>query len=83
MTDKKNKKLFCLNTCETGKRYFYLVFIVAPENNLVCVVCLSVCVSQGSLIACEFLLQNAADVNQRDMRGRGPLHHATGLGHTG
>ena len=38
---------------------------------------------QGSLIACEFLLQNAADVNQRDVRGRGPLHHATCLGHTG
>ncbi|XP_072307578.1 LOW QUALITY PROTEIN: arf-GAP with coiled-coil, ANK repeat and PH domain-containing protein 3-like [Eucyclogobius newberryi] len=37
----------------------------------------------GSLIACEFLLQNGADVNQRDMRGRGPLHHATFLGHTG
>ncbi|KAM9759998.1 arf-GAP with coiled-coil, ANK repeat and PH domain-containing protein 3b isoform 2-T2 [Menidia menidia] len=37
----------------------------------------------GSLIACEFLLQNGADVNQRDMRGRGPLHHATCLGHTG
>uniref|UniRef100_A0A671TXG2 Arf-GAP with coiled-coil, ANK repeat and PH domain-containing protein n=1 Tax=Sparus aurata TaxID=8175 RepID=A0A671TXG2_SPAAU len=37
----------------------------------------------GSLIACEFLLQNAADVNQRDTRGRGPLHHATYLGHTG
>ncbi|MBN3318686.1 ACAP3 protein, partial [Atractosteus spatula] len=37
----------------------------------------------GSLIACEFLLQNSADVNQRDMRGRGPLHHATYLGHTG
>uniref|UniRef100_A0A8D3DUW5 Arf-GAP with coiled-coil, ANK repeat and PH domain-containing protein n=1 Tax=Scophthalmus maximus TaxID=52904 RepID=A0A8D3DUW5_SCOMX len=37
----------------------------------------------GSLIACEFLLQNGADVNQRDMRGRGPLHHATNLGHTG
>ncbi|CAB1315638.1 unnamed protein product [Coregonus sp. 'balchen'] len=32
---------------------------------------------------CEFLLQNGADVNQRDMRGRGPLHHATYLGHTG
>lgn len=44
-------------------------------------VCLSV--TQGSLIACEFLLQNGADVNQRDMRGRGPLHHATCLGHTG
>ncbi|XP_035238662.1 arf-GAP with coiled-coil, ANK repeat and PH domain-containing protein 3-like isoform X2 [Anguilla anguilla] len=37
----------------------------------------------GSLIACEFLLQNGADVNQRDTRGRGPLHHATYLGHTG
>ncbi|XP_069040152.1 arf-GAP with coiled-coil, ANK repeat and PH domain-containing protein 3 isoform X4 [Lepisosteus oculatus] len=37
----------------------------------------------GSLIACEFLLQNSADVNQRDLRGRGPLHHATYLGHTG
>ncbi|XP_056589478.1 arf-GAP with coiled-coil, ANK repeat and PH domain-containing protein 3 isoform X2 [Triplophysa dalaica] len=37
----------------------------------------------GSLIACEFLLQNSADVNQRDVRGRGPLHHATYLGHTG
>uniref|UniRef100_A0A3Q2P1K9 Arf-GAP with coiled-coil, ANK repeat and PH domain-containing protein n=1 Tax=Fundulus heteroclitus TaxID=8078 RepID=A0A3Q2P1K9_FUNHE len=37
----------------------------------------------GSLIACEFLLQNGADVNQRDMRGRGPLHHATYMGHTG
>ncbi|XP_062842450.1 arf-GAP with coiled-coil, ANK repeat and PH domain-containing protein 3b [Trichomycterus rosablanca] len=37
----------------------------------------------GSLIACEFLLQNGADVNQRDSRGRGPLHHATSLGHTG
>uniref|UniRef100_A0A8C9SM33 Arf-GAP with coiled-coil, ANK repeat and PH domain-containing protein n=1 Tax=Scleropages formosus TaxID=113540 RepID=A0A8C9SM33_SCLFO len=37
----------------------------------------------GSLIACEFLLQNGADVNQRDARGRGPLHHATYLGHTG
>ncbi|XP_071622782.1 arf-GAP with coiled-coil, ANK repeat and PH domain-containing protein 3 isoform X3 [Heliangelus exortis] len=37
----------------------------------------------GSLIACEFLLQNGADVNQRDSRGRAPLHHATYLGHTG
>ncbi|KAK7905133.1 hypothetical protein WMY93_017740 [Mugilogobius chulae] len=37
----------------------------------------------GSLIACEFLLQNAADVNQKDSRGRGPLHHATYMGHTG
>ncbi|XP_078267024.1 arf-GAP with coiled-coil, ANK repeat and PH domain-containing protein 2-like isoform X2 [Rhinoraja longicauda] len=37
----------------------------------------------GSLVACEFLLQNGADVNRRDWRGRGPLHHATMLGHTG
>ncbi|CAL9703205.1 unnamed protein product [Knipowitschia caucasica] len=37
----------------------------------------------GSLVACEFLLQNAADVNQKDSRGRGPLHHATYMGHTG
>ncbi|NWZ43787.1 ACAP3 protein, partial [Brachypodius atriceps] len=40
-------------------------------------------VTGGSLIACEFLLQNGADVNQRDSRGRAPLHHATYLGHTG
>lgn len=37
----------------------------------------------GSLIACEFLLQNGADVNQTDIRGRAPIHHATYLGHTG
>ncbi|XP_069753143.1 arf-GAP with coiled-coil, ANK repeat and PH domain-containing protein 2-like isoform X2 [Narcine bancroftii] len=37
----------------------------------------------GSLVACEFLLQNGADVNRRDCHGRGPLHHATILGHTG
>ncbi|XP_077389585.1 arf-GAP with coiled-coil, ANK repeat and PH domain-containing protein 2-like isoform X5 [Festucalex cinctus] len=37
----------------------------------------------GSLVTCEFLLQNAANVNQQDTQGRGPLHHATMLGHTG
>lgn len=37
----------------------------------------------GSLIVCEFLLQNGADVNQRDSLGRAPLHHATLLGRTG
>nr|XP_033780994.1 arf-GAP with coiled-coil, ANK repeat and PH domain-containing protein 1 [Geotrypetes seraphini] len=37
----------------------------------------------NSLVACEFLLQNGASVNQADSCGRGPLHHATILGHTG
>ncbi|KAL1250876.1 hypothetical protein QQF64_018672 [Cirrhinus molitorella] len=37
----------------------------------------------GSLVTCEFLLQNSAIVNQQDKLGRGPLHHATILGHTG
>ncbi|XP_053161596.1 arf-GAP with coiled-coil, ANK repeat and PH domain-containing protein 2 isoform X1 [Hemicordylus capensis] len=37
----------------------------------------------GSLVTCEFLLQNGANVNLRDAKGRGPLHHATVLGHTG
>ncbi|XP_030779424.1 arf-GAP with coiled-coil, ANK repeat and PH domain-containing protein 1 isoform X3 [Rhinopithecus roxellana] len=37
----------------------------------------------NSLLACEFLLQNGANVNQADSTGRGPLHHATILGHTG
>ncbi|KAG8445112.1 hypothetical protein GDO86_010035 [Hymenochirus boettgeri] len=37
----------------------------------------------GSLVTCEFLLQNGAHVNNRDIKGRGPLHHATVLGHTG
>ncbi|XP_054656106.1 arf-GAP with coiled-coil, ANK repeat and PH domain-containing protein 1 [Dunckerocampus dactyliophorus] len=40
-------------------------------------------VSVNALAACEFLLQNGADVNQADGNGRGPLHHATILGHTG
>lgn len=58
----------CKNCYTSHKRKFSKVFL---------------CLCQGSLIACEFLLQNGADVNQRDMRGRGPLHHATDLGHTG
>ncbi|XP_020484813.3 arf-GAP with coiled-coil, ANK repeat and PH domain-containing protein 1 [Labrus bergylta] len=40
-------------------------------------------VSANALAACEFLLQNGANVNQVDSNGRGPLHHATILGHTG
>uniref|UniRef100_A0A8C9UA97 Arf-GAP with coiled-coil, ANK repeat and PH domain-containing protein n=1 Tax=Scleropages formosus TaxID=113540 RepID=A0A8C9UA97_SCLFO len=40
-------------------------------------------VSANSLAASEFLLQNGANVNQADSNGRGPLHHATILGHTG
>ncbi|KAM9836520.1 arf-GAP with coiled-coil, ANK repeat and PH domain-containing protein 1 isoform 3-T3 [Aulostomus maculatus] len=40
-------------------------------------------VSANALAACEFLLQNGANVNQVDNNGRGPLHHATILGHTG
>ncbi|KAK2863109.1 hypothetical protein Q5P01_002642 [Channa striata] len=40
-------------------------------------------VSGNALAACEFLLQNGANVNQADSNGRGPLHHATILGHTG
>uniref|UniRef100_W5L0P2 Arf-GAP with coiled-coil, ANK repeat and PH domain-containing protein n=1 Tax=Astyanax mexicanus TaxID=7994 RepID=W5L0P2_ASTMX len=39
--------------------------------------------ASNSLAACEFLLQNGANVNQVDSDGRGPLHHATILGHTG
>ncbi|XP_072497326.1 arf-GAP with coiled-coil, ANK repeat and PH domain-containing protein 1 isoform X2 [Notamacropus eugenii] len=39
--------------------------------------------SSNSLLACEFLLQNGANVNQADSMGRSPLHHATILGHTG
>ncbi|KAM6933365.1 arf-GAP with coiled-coil, ANK repeat and PH domain-containing protein 2 [Xenentodon cancila] len=37
----------------------------------------------GSLLACEFLLQNGANVNLRDQRGRGALHTAATAGHTG
>ncbi|XP_035004281.1 arf-GAP with coiled-coil, ANK repeat and PH domain-containing protein 1 [Hippoglossus stenolepis] len=40
-------------------------------------------VSSNALAACEFLLQNGANVNQADSSGRGPLHHGTILGHTG
>lgn len=40
-------------------------------------------ITANSLAACEFLLQNGASVNQADIHGRGPLHHATILGHTG
>uniref|UniRef100_A0A8C4F456 Arf-GAP with coiled-coil, ANK repeat and PH domain-containing protein n=1 Tax=Dicentrarchus labrax TaxID=13489 RepID=A0A8C4F456_DICLA len=40
-------------------------------------------VTANALAACEFLLQNSANVNQADSNGRGPLHHATILGHTG
>ncbi|XP_031430939.1 arf-GAP with coiled-coil, ANK repeat and PH domain-containing protein 2 isoform X4 [Clupea harengus] len=40
-------------------------------------------VQGGSLVTCEFLLQNGASVNQQDVHGRGPLHHATIQGHTG
>ncbi|XP_072543213.1 LOW QUALITY PROTEIN: arf-GAP with coiled-coil, ANK repeat and PH domain-containing protein 2 [Salminus brasiliensis] len=40
-------------------------------------------VQGGSLVTCEFLLQNSANVDQPDARGRAALHHATILGHTG
>ncbi|XP_078056929.1 arf-GAP with coiled-coil, ANK repeat and PH domain-containing protein 2-like [Mustelus asterias] len=40
-------------------------------------------VTPGSLVACEFLLQNGANVNLMDIHSRGPLHHATVHGHTG
>ncbi|XP_040271368.1 arf-GAP with coiled-coil, ANK repeat and PH domain-containing protein 1 [Bufo bufo] len=40
-------------------------------------------VHSDSLVACEFLLQNGASVNQVDRKGRGPLHHATLQGYTG
>ncbi|XP_060929796.1 BAR_ACAPs and ArfGap_ACAP domain-containing protein [Limanda limanda] len=37
----------------------------------------------GSLLACEFLLLNGANVNYRDLRGHGALHAAATAGHTG
>nr|XP_055053529.1 BAR_ACAPs and ArfGap_ACAP domain-containing protein [Misgurnus anguillicaudatus] len=37
----------------------------------------------GSLLACEFLLQNGANVNLRDQHGQGALHAAATSGHTG
>ncbi|KAI7801004.1 hypothetical protein IRJ41_018152, partial [Triplophysa rosa] len=37
----------------------------------------------GSLLACEFLLQNGANVNLRDQHGQGALHAAATYGHTG
>ncbi|KAK2881701.1 hypothetical protein QQF64_008133 [Cirrhinus molitorella] len=37
----------------------------------------------GSLLACEFLLQNGANVNHRDQHGQGALHAAATYGHTG
>ncbi|KAM3616836.1 uncharacterized protein V6R79_024195 [Siganus canaliculatus] len=37
----------------------------------------------GSLLSCEFLLQNGGNVNHRDQRGRGALHAAATAGHTG
>ncbi|XP_039986786.1 BAR_ACAPs and ArfGap_ACAP domain-containing protein isoform X2 [Xiphias gladius] len=37
----------------------------------------------GSLLACEFLLLNGANVNLRDLRGQGALHAAATAGHTG
>ncbi|KAM6946076.1 arf-GAP with coiled-coil, ANK repeat and PH domain-containing protein 2 [Aplochiton taeniatus] len=37
----------------------------------------------GSLLACEFLLLNGANVNLRDQRGQGALHAAATWGHTG
>ncbi|KAM8899361.1 arf-GAP with coiled-coil, ANK repeat and PH domain-containing protein 1 isoform 2-T4 [Spinachia spinachia] len=40
-------------------------------------------VTANALAACEFLLQNGANVNLADSSGRGPLHHATILSHTG
>uniref|UniRef100_A0A672Y5J0 Arf-GAP with coiled-coil, ANK repeat and PH domain-containing protein n=1 Tax=Sphaeramia orbicularis TaxID=375764 RepID=A0A672Y5J0_9TELE len=44
---------------------------------------IGLCHLQGSLLACEFLLQNGANVNHRDQRGQGALHTAATAGHTG
>ncbi|XP_048450623.1 arf-GAP with coiled-coil, ANK repeat and PH domain-containing protein 2-like [Rhincodon typus] len=38
---------------------------------------------RGSLTACEYLLQNGANISYRDASGQGPLHVATRAGHTG
>ena len=38
---------------------------------------------QGSMAPTELLLLNGAKVDQRDLRGRSALHHATMLGNTG
>lgn len=81
--------------CNPTQAVIHIIIIITPPLShlqellhISCPRCFKIlkcflCLSQGSLIACEFLLQNGADVNQRDMRGRGPLHHATNLGHTG
>ncbi|KAM3931824.1 arf-GAP with coiled-coil, ANK repeat and PH domain-containing protein 2 isoform 3-T3 [Leptodactylus fuscus] len=55
-------------------------FVNTKENNATPLI---QAVHGGSLVTCEFLLQNGANVNHRDVKGRGPLHHATVLGHTG
>lgn len=61
---------------------------VCLHLNVYCLICLITatcffCLRQDSLVACEFLLQNGASVNQVDRDGRGPLHHATLQGYTG
>lgn len=53
-------------------------FATTPQTRLFYGRCL-----QGSLLACEFLLQNGANINHRDLRGRGALHAAATAGHTG
>lgn len=39
-------------------------------------------ISQGSVMACEYLLLNGAKINAQDIEGNTPLHLATELGHT-